>query len=87
MLCPGSRIRLMATEEFSGPIDYLVFSFPNGASVSEGLTALLQRVDAGLIEILDLEFVRTGDDGTPQRLSLDEIAGADEHCFTLFMNA
>ena len=61
----------MADEAFAGPVDYLVFAFPEGAAISTGLHAVLERVDAGVLEILDLELIGRDAEGAPVRLSLD----------------
>lgn len=63
----------MATELYAGPVDYLVFAFPAGARADSGLTALLTRVDAGLIEILDMECVSVGADGAAVREPLTDV--------------
>lgn len=67
----------MANDAFAGPVDYLVFAFPAEASVSAGLAAVLQRVDDGIIEVLDLELIRVDSTGAPVRQSLDGFPGAD----------
>ena len=67
----------MANDAFAGPVDYLVFAFPAEASVSAGLAAVLQRVDEGVIEVLDLELIRVDDTGAPVRQPLDGFSGAD----------
>ena len=41
-----------------GPVAYLVAEFPGHRITGEGLGALLDLVDRGLIRILDLAFVR-----------------------------
>ena len=68
----------MASDAFTGPVDYLVFAFPSDAPPGAGLAALLDRVGEGAIDVLDLEVIRVGDDGTPTRAALDlpEFAGA-----------
>lgn len=62
----------MANDAFAGPVDYLVFAFPEDASVSAGLAAVLHRVDEGIIEVLDLELIRVDDTGAPVRRPLDQ---------------
>lgn len=64
----------MANETFAGPVDYLVFAFPDAASVSAGLAAVLHRVDEGIIEVLDLELIRVDDTGTPVQSPLENLA-------------
>ena len=41
-----------------GPIGYLIVEFPAHRVTGEGLAALLDLVDRGLIRVLDLTFVR-----------------------------
>lgn len=68
----------MATDQYAGPVDFLVFAFPDGTSIAAGLSAVLDRVDAGIIEILDLECVTSNDDGLPVRLRLAEMNGVPQ---------
>jgi hypothetical protein len=49
-------------EDHFGPIDYVVVEFSQSSAVRAGFDRLLKQVDAGLIRVLDLEFV-TNDDG------------------------
>ena len=57
----------MASEEFSGPVDYLVFSFDQGTDIGPGLQALLDRVDQGIIEVLDIELISKDSAGHPSK--------------------
>lgn len=63
----------MATEAYAGPIDYLVFTFPLGADVAPGLRKVLDRVDEGVIELLDLEVMGRDDDAQPVSIPLADI--------------
>lgn len=63
---------------YVGPIDYLVFAFPAGARIGAGLSGLLDAVDRGHIEVLDLEVVGAGPDGRGIRLSLSDAAFDDD---------
>lgn len=65
----------MATEHFVGPIDIVVLSFDERADVGAGLAAVLQRVDQGIVEILDLELVGRDDAGAPVRRALADLRG------------
>jgi uncharacterized membrane protein len=47
-----------------GPIDYLAVEFPDGQLKGEGLRALLDLVDRGIIQILDLRVVKRETDGS-----------------------
>ncbi|WP_449281476.1 hypothetical protein [Leucobacter sp.] len=63
----------MATEQFSGPVDYLVFGFDEGADLGPGLQAVLERVGQGVVEILDIEIVARDVSGEPVKRSFDEL--------------
>lgn len=59
-----------------GPVSYLAVEFPQGQVNAEGFSRLIELVDAGLILVLDLEFVRRAADGSlvtisPGSLDLD----------------
>lgn len=47
-----------------GPIDYLAIGFPDGQLKGEGLKAMLDLVDRGIIRILDLQVVKRELDGS-----------------------
>ena len=47
-----------------GPIDYLAVEFPEARMRGEGLAALLDLVDRGIIRLLDLRAVARETDGT-----------------------
>ena len=47
-----------------GPIDYLAVEFPEARMKGEGLAAILDLVDRGLVRILDLRAVKREADGT-----------------------
>ena len=47
-----------------GPIDYLAVEFPEARMNGEGLAAILDLVDRGLVRILDLRAVKREADGT-----------------------
>mgnify|MGYP003417403782 CR=1 FL=1 len=65
----------MATEQFAGPINYLVFAFDEHADFGEGLTALLDRVQQGIIEILDIELIGRSETEAPIKLALADLDG------------
>lgn len=66
----------VATEEFAGPIDYLVFAFDRGADLGPGLAAVLERVQQGIVEILDIELIGRDADGAAVRLPLADVQTA-----------
>jgi hypothetical protein len=63
------------TEEIElGPVDYLIVEWPPGKQPSgEGLTLLAEYADLGLINVLDLVFVRKDDDGSISGLALMDL--------------
>lgn len=63
----------MATELFAGPVDYLVFAFDENADIGPGLQAVLERVQQGIVEILDLELIARDDEGAPVKLSFADL--------------
>ncbi len=74
----------MATEQFSGPVDYLVFAFDEHADLGPGLVAVLERVREGIIEILDIELIAVDAEGAPVKrsfASLDGVTGIDLSVF------
>ncbi|CAG7601403.1 hypothetical protein ACFPZL_03460 [Leucobacter soli] len=66
----------MATEQFAGPVDYLVFAFDEHADLGTGFKAVLDRVQEGVIEILDIELVSRDGSGAPVRRTFSELDGA-----------
>jgi hypothetical protein len=60
-----------------GPISYLIVEFPGNKMTGEGLPALIDLVDRGLIRILDLQFVMRDTDGTISGIELSDFGGGD----------
>src|SRR4051794_14912692 len=58
-----------------GPISYLIVEFPGNKMTGEGLTALVDLADRGIVRILDLRFVRRDADGSLQALELGDLDG------------
>jgi Family of unknown function (DUF6325) len=56
-----------------GPISYLIVEFPDNKMKGEGLEALTDLVERGLIKVLDLRFVTRGDDGSVAAIELSDI--------------
>ena len=69
-----------------GPVSYLIVEFPGNKMTGEGLQALIDLVDRGVIRILDLEFVTRRDDGSVAAVSLQELDGG-EFDLTIFDGA
>lgn len=63
----------MADQNQFGPIEYIVVEFPGGKVDSEGFDQVLALVDAGVIRILDLEFVVKHPDGTAAAIDVSEL--------------
>ncbi|MCB0969283.1 MAG: hypothetical protein KDB37_20815 [Ilumatobacter sp.] len=64
-------------EPTMGPISYLIVEFPGNRMTGEGLDALVDLVDRGIIRVLDLAFVTRGNDGSVTALELHELDGGD----------
>jgi hypothetical protein len=69
------------SEDWLGPVELLVLHVEDPAAVGPGLSRLLDLVQVGAVQVLDLEVVRSGADG-PETLDVaawgDE-AGVDLH--------
>jgi hypothetical protein len=60
-------------EQDVGPIDYLALEFPQAKITGEGMAALLDLVDRGIVRILDLRFVVRGEDGSFTAVALADL--------------
>lgn len=58
-----------------GPVDFLVVEFPGDRRTGEGLPALVDLVDQGIIRIIDLVFVKRGDDGSLVQVTVADLDG------------
>lgn len=56
-----------------GPIDYLAIEFPEARMRGEGLAALLDLVDRGIIRLLDLRAVTREADGTFTAVAITDL--------------
>ena len=74
----------MTDEEAMGPISYLIVEFPGNKMTGEGLSALIELVDRGLIRILDLRFVTCRADGSVEAVELREIDTDGQFDLTIF---
>jgi hypothetical protein len=64
----------MADDIELGPVDYLIVEWPPGKQpTGEGLKLLADFTDLGLIQVLDLVFVRKEEDGTMSGLALMDL--------------
>ena len=60
-------------EQDVGPIDYLALEFPQAKITGEGMAALIDLVDRGIIRILDLRFAVRGADGSITAVALADL--------------
>ena len=58
-----------------GPIDYIVVEFPGSRMNGEGLPALVDLVDRGIIRILDFVFVKKALDGSVAGVAIADFDG------------
>ena len=77
----------MTDEEAMGPISYLIVEFPGNKMTGEGLPALIDLVDRGVIRILDLKFVTRRPDGSLEAVQLREIDTDGQFDLTIFEGA
>jgi len=73
--------------EALGPVGYLVVEFPGNKMTGNGLAALIDLVDAGLIRVLDFAFVMVEDDGSVHAIDLSDVDGDGELDLTVFEGA
>lgn len=72
---------------FAGPVECLVFRFPDGADLGEGLRALLDAVDRGAVDLLDIECVRLDPDAGPVSFPITELTGPEGATLAIFDGA
>ena len=77
----------LTDQDVMGPVGYLVVEFPGNKMTGEGLTALIDLVDRGLVRILDLAFVMKDDDGTVRMADLQDFDGDGQATVTMFEGA
>ena len=63
------------TEQDVGPIDYLAVEFPGARLEGEGLAALLDLTERGIIRILDLVVAKVEQDGSFSVVALADLDG------------
>lgn len=67
-----------------GPIDFLAVEFPGARLNGEGLNALMDLVERGIIRILDLSVVKVDGDGTVTAVELTDLDGDGTLDLTMF---
>ena len=71
-----TELDAMTDQDLSlGPIDYLAVEFPEARMNGEGLAAILDLVDRGLVRILDLRAVKREVDGTFTEMEIADFDG------------
>ncbi len=70
-----------------GPVGFLVAEFPGNKLTGNGLAALVDLVDLGLIRVLDLAFVMVEGDGSVHAIDLSDVDGDGELDLTVFEGA
>ncbi len=58
-----------------GPIDYLLVEWPGRQPKGEVAPHLIELVERGLIRILDLAFIRKGEDGSISAIEIADVGG------------
>lgn len=67
-----------------GPIDYLAVEFPGGRLTGEGLAALVDLTDRGIIRILDLAVAQVNADGSFVTVEITDLDGDGELDLAVF---
>jgi Family of unknown function (DUF6325) len=70
-----------------GPIDYLAVEFPGGRLTGDGLAALVDLTDRGIIRILDLVVAQVDADGSFTVVELADLDGDGELDLAIFEGA
>lgn len=72
------------TQPDVGPIDYLAVELPGARLQGQGLTALVDLTERGIIRILDLVVATVGEDGTVSAVALADLDGDGELDLAVF---
>ncbi|HEY2950807.1 MAG TPA: DUF6325 family protein [Micromonosporaceae bacterium] len=70
-----------------GPIDYVVVEFPGSRMTGEAMPLLVDLVDRGIIRILDLVFVKKGQDGSVRGMVVADLDGDERLDLAVFEGA
>jgi hypothetical protein len=70
-----------------GPISYLIVEFPGNKMTGEGLAALVDLADRGVIRVLDLEFVSCRADGSVAAIAARDLDADGGFDLTVFEGA
>jgi Family of unknown function (DUF6325) len=62
-------------QEELDPIDFFAIEFPDGRPSAAGFQMLLDLVERGMIQILDLEFITKGRGGNVKTIPVSEVSG------------
>jgi hypothetical protein len=73
-----------ADDPVVGPIDYLAVELPSARMNGEGLAALLDLVDRGIIRILDLSVAKVDADGSVTAVEITDLDGDGELDISVF---
>jgi hypothetical protein len=65
-------------DQILGPVDCLAVEFPGGVVDADPLERIDQMVDAGTIDVLDLEFISKGSDAAVRKVALEDIQVAGD---------
>ena len=63
-----------------GPVSYVAVEFPDGRADAAGFAALRDLVDRGLVIVLDLEFIRRGEDNALVTVPAASLDLGDDLC-------
>jgi hypothetical protein len=74
----------MSVDESLGPIQYIVLGFPGNNFKGEIIPALGDIVQAGIIRVMDLAFVKKDADGSVLIMELEELADDEAAPFGAF---
>jgi hypothetical protein len=67
-----------------GPIDYLAVEFPGARLTGQGLAALVDLTERGIIRVLDLAVAKVDEDGSCVAVALADLDGDGELDLAVF---